>query len=57
MKVGEFIVDGYKKIYLFKVTPEKLEYILEEVDSETKEVKRKKSFGYLSYFTKEGLFL
>lgn len=56
-KVGEYIVKGYKRIYLFKLTPEKIEYVLEEVDSETKEVTRRKSFNYLQYFTENGDFL
>lgn len=51
------MVDGNKRIYLFKLTPDRLEYILEEVDSDSKEVKTKKSFNYLQYFTKDGVFL
>jgi hypothetical protein len=35
-KVGEYIVDGIKKIYLFRLTPGKLEYILEEMKSSKK---------------------
>lgn len=50
-KVGEFVVDGTKKIYLFKLTEGYIEYTLEEVESQTKEVLRKKSFNYLEYFT------
>ena len=46
-KVGEFIVDGVRRIYLFKLTAGKIEYTLEEMESETKEVKRRKSFNYL----------
>jgi hypothetical protein len=30
-KVGEYIVDGIKYIYAFKLTPAKMEYILEEI--------------------------
>lgn len=56
-KVGEYFVDGYKKIYLFELTPEKMEYVLKEVDSNTKEISRRKSFNYLHYFTEKGEFL
>lgn len=35
-KVGEYIVDGIKYIYAFKLTSGKMEYILEEIESETK---------------------
>ena len=55
--MGEFIVDGYKKIYLFELTPGKIEYVLSEVLSESKEVSRRKSFNYLQYFTEKGEFL
>lgn len=50
-------MNGYKRIYIFKLTPEKLDYILEEVDSESREVSRRKSFNYLQYFTQKGEFL
>jgi hypothetical protein len=30
-KVGEYTIDGIKRIYLFRLTAEKIEYVLEEV--------------------------
>jgi hypothetical protein len=30
-KIGEYIIDGIKTIYAFKLTPGKIEYVLEEI--------------------------
>jgi hypothetical protein len=32
-KVGEYIVGGIKYIYAFKLTPERIEYIMEEIET------------------------
>jgi hypothetical protein len=39
------------------LTPEKQDYVIEEVDGVTKEILRRKSFDYLEYVAEDGTFL
>ena len=50
-------MDGERRKYLMGVSDDKMEYILEEVDSKEGKVLRKKVFVYTTYFTEEGEFL
>lgn len=36
-----------KKIYAFKLTPDRVEYVLEEIDALNMQVKKKLAFNYL----------
>lgn len=56
-EIGEYIVDGRQRTYHMRLTPERQDYILEEIDGVTKEVLRRKAFVYYEYFTEDGKLL
>lgn len=56
-QIGEYLFNKAKTVFLIRISSDKLEYILELVDSTTKETIKKKHFRYTEYFTYKGIFL